>query len=352
MAPRPARGAPHRRPLALPGRLRDLAQLLRQARVLPRGALHRRRELHGGPRRRGVLALAQARSRLLAHHHRPAARAGHGVGAAAQPDVSRPRPRARGGDLSLRRADGGGDHHLEVAAQQPVRPRELRARRRVQLVRTRPHHGVADPDQRLAVLPLRAARGARAPADDPAGAVRSRQGGWRRGLAALRAHHAAAAWAGALRGRAPALDLDVHQVRHALAHHPGRRRRALHPHAAGLYLPAHVRLLRSRPRLGDGGADVPAAGRRGGALLQPVAARGAPVKRLAIGAGAATLVAFTAFPFAWMVLTAFKRPYEIFTTPPTFLPASFTLDNVTRLFAETRFATYLANSVLVAGATV
>lgn len=76
------------------------------------------------------------------------------------------------------------------------------------------------------------------------------------------------------------------------------------------------------------------------------------MRRLAIGAGAAALVAFTAFPFAWMALTAFKRPYEIFTSPPTFLPATFTLENVSRLFAETRFAAYLWNSVLVASATV
>ena len=76
------------------------------------------------------------------------------------------------------------------------------------------------------------------------------------------------------------------------------------------------------------------------------------MKRIGIAAGATALVFFTAFPFVWMALTAFKRPYEIFTTPPTLLPATFTLENVTRLFAETRFATYLANSVLVASATV
>ena len=76
------------------------------------------------------------------------------------------------------------------------------------------------------------------------------------------------------------------------------------------------------------------------------------MRRLAIGGGAAALVFFTAFPFAWMVLTAFKRPYEIFTTPPTLLPASFTLENVERLFHETRFAVYLLNSVLVGASTV
>ncbi|HUQ74695.1 MAG TPA: carbohydrate ABC transporter permease [Burkholderiales bacterium] len=76
------------------------------------------------------------------------------------------------------------------------------------------------------------------------------------------------------------------------------------------------------------------------------------MRRAALAGGATALVLFTGFPFAWMVLTAFKRSHEIFTTPPTFLPASFTLDNVTQLFEQTRFGTYLANSVLVASATV
>jgi len=76
------------------------------------------------------------------------------------------------------------------------------------------------------------------------------------------------------------------------------------------------------------------------------------VRRIGIACGATALVLFTAFPFAWMVLTAFKRSHEIFTTPPTFLPASFTSENVTQLFEQTRFGTYLANSVLVASATV
>ena len=76
------------------------------------------------------------------------------------------------------------------------------------------------------------------------------------------------------------------------------------------------------------------------------------MKRAGIACGATALLFFTAFPFAWMVLTAFKRSYEIFTTPPTFLPATWTPENVTRLFEQTRFAAYLANSVLVASATV
>jgi multiple sugar transport system permease protein len=76
------------------------------------------------------------------------------------------------------------------------------------------------------------------------------------------------------------------------------------------------------------------------------------VRRAALACGAAALVLFTAAPFAWMVLTAFKPRTEIFVSPPALLPSAFTLDNVLRLFAETRFATYLANSALVAAGTV
>jgi ABC-type glycerol-3-phosphate transport system permease component len=76
------------------------------------------------------------------------------------------------------------------------------------------------------------------------------------------------------------------------------------------------------------------------------------VRRAALACGAAALAFFAAAPFAWMILTAFKPRSEIFVSPPTFLPGAFTLDNVVRLFAETRFAAYLANSALVAAATV
>jgi ABC-type glycerol-3-phosphate transport system permease component len=76
------------------------------------------------------------------------------------------------------------------------------------------------------------------------------------------------------------------------------------------------------------------------------------VRRAIIACGAAALVFFTAAPLAWMMLTAFKPPPELFVSPPTFLPGQWTIANVQRLFAETRFATYLANSALVAAGTV
>jgi ABC-type glycerol-3-phosphate transport system permease component len=76
------------------------------------------------------------------------------------------------------------------------------------------------------------------------------------------------------------------------------------------------------------------------------------VKRAFVACGAAALLLFTAAPLAWMVLTAFKPPAEIFVSPPTFLPRAFTVENVIRLFEQTRFGVYLMNSALVAAGTV
>lgn len=67
---------------------------------------------------------------------------------------------------------------------------------------------------------------------------------------------------------------------------------------------------------------------------------------------AAALLVFTAFPFAWMISTALKPSAEIFATPPTLIPRSITFESLERLFGETRFLTYMRNSVVVSGATV
>jgi multiple sugar transport system permease protein len=53
-----------------------------------------------------------------------------------------------------------------------------------------------------------------------------------------------------------------------------------------------------------------------------------------------------------MASTALKPSREIFATPPTLWPAQVTLDNLARLFAETRFLTYFRNSLIVSFATV
>jgi ABC-type glycerol-3-phosphate transport system permease component len=72
----------------------------------------------------------------------------------------------------------------------------------------------------------------------------------------------------------------------------------------------------------------------------------------AVMLAALALLIFTAFPFAWMASTALKPSRDIFVTPPTLWPAHVTLDNVARLFAETRFLTYFRNSLTVSFATV
>lgn len=63
---------------------------------------------------------------------------------------------------------------------------------------------------------------------------------------------------------------------------------------------------------------------------------------------ALALLVFAVFPFLWMASTAFKVSHEIFATPPTLWPRTFTLANLERLFAETRFVTYFLNSLKVA----
>jgi ABC-type glycerol-3-phosphate transport system permease component len=76
------------------------------------------------------------------------------------------------------------------------------------------------------------------------------------------------------------------------------------------------------------------------------------VRRLGLYGGGALLLVVGAFPLFWMLTTSLKPSAEIFATPPGLVPAQPTLDNFRRLFADTHFATFFGNSVLVAGATV
>jgi ABC-type glycerol-3-phosphate transport system permease component len=62
---------------------------------------------------------------------------------------------------------------------------------------------------------------------------------------------------------------------------------------------------------------------------------------------ALALLIFSGFPFVWMALTAFKPSQEVFATPPSLWPRTFTLANVERLFSETKFLTYFGNSLSV-----
>ena len=64
---------------------------------------------------------------------------------------------------------------------------------------------------------------------------------------------------------------------------------------------------------------------------------------IALGIGAL----ITAFPFLWMLATAFKPQRESVTFPPTILPQAPTLEWFTTLFTELDFGRYLINTVLV-----
>lgn len=54
-------------------------------------------------------------------------------------------------------------------------------------------------------------------------------------------------------------------------------------------------------------------------------------------------------PFAWMVLNAFKPASEILHRPPTFLPASPSLDNFITVLSDYNFLQYVLNSIVVTG---
>lgn len=75
-------------------------------------------------------------------------------------------------------------------------------------------------------------------------------------------------------------------------------------------------------------------------------------RELAIYGCALVLLIFAAFPFFWMISTAFKPLREIFAYPPYFLPKDSTLANFVRLFEQTRFLTYFKNSVIVSTSAV
>jgi multiple sugar transport system permease protein len=67
----------------------------------------------------------------------------------------------------------------------------------------------------------------------------------------------------------------------------------------------------------------------------------------------AVIVFVVAFPLFWMVSTSFKPKTEIYITPPTLLPMTWTLQNYIDLFWITKFGYYFRNSVIVAaGATL
>ncbi|HZQ38050.1 MAG TPA: carbohydrate ABC transporter permease [Dehalococcoidia bacterium] len=69
---------------------------------------------------------------------------------------------------------------------------------------------------------------------------------------------------------------------------------------------------------------------------------------LVLGAGAA----FTAFPFAWMLLTSFKTRSEALRDPPTLLPSVWHVSNYSAAWHAAPFARYFANTFLICACVV
>lgn len=59
------------------------------------------------------------------------------------------------------------------------------------------------------------------------------------------------------------------------------------------------------------------------------------------------IVAYTVFPFYWMVITAFKPPNELTTIPPKFFPSKFMFSNLTYALKLAPFGLYIKNSFIV-----
>ena len=77
-------------------------------------------------------------------------------------------------------------------------------------------------------------------------------------------------------------------------------------------------------------------------------------KKGAIYAVALFFTCFSAFPFYWMLITAFKRDHDLFdpTNNPFLFNEPLTLDHVQVLFEQTLFMKYVVNTFLVGGAVV
>lgn len=71
------------------------------------------------------------------------------------------------------------------------------------------------------------------------------------------------------------------------------------------------------------------------------------IRRTAFNVCAWIAVLIVAFPLFWMVVTSLKPQSELFSRPPTFLPATLTLEHYAKLLWETNFLTYFRNSIIL-----
>jgi len=64
---------------------------------------------------------------------------------------------------------------------------------------------------------------------------------------------------------------------------------------------------------------------------------------------AAIVVIASLFPFVWMALSSIKTLRELYTVPPSWVPAAPTLSNYVKVLLESNIPRYFVNSVVIAG---
>jgi ABC-type glycerol-3-phosphate transport system permease component len=70
-------------------------------------------------------------------------------------------------------------------------------------------------------------------------------------------------------------------------------------------------------------------------------------RRLVTAAAAAAVTTACLFPVVWMALSSFKLPEELYSAPPTWLPAQPTLLNYGRVLLVSNIPRYLVNSLII-----
>ena len=64
------------------------------------------------------------------------------------------------------------------------------------------------------------------------------------------------------------------------------------------------------------------------------------------------LFVFTVFPFFWIILTSFRTKGDIFSVPPSFIPAQVSLENYAYALQRARIPLFAANSLIVSVAVI
>lgn len=74
-------------------------------------------------------------------------------------------------------------------------------------------------------------------------------------------------------------------------------------------------------------------------------------KKLIFGIAVLLFLVIVLFPFIWQLITSLKPPGQLYNMPPDWWPEQFYFENYINTFINYPFASYILNSLLVAGVT-